>query len=79
MTDADILDDLAAFVRGRVRLATKDKALFERDGQRLNSQLMQGEINMGTAVLVWIERRRTGAADEEAEDVGATPDDEHER
>jgi hypothetical protein len=71
MSDVDALDDLEALVRARLRLALHDKALFERDGQRLNSQLMQGEVNMATAVLGWIERRRQGAAEDEVdEDAG---------
>jgi hypothetical protein len=68
MSDVEAFDDLEAFVRERLRLAVQDKALFERDGQRLNSQLMQGEINMGNAVLAWIERRRLGATAEEVEE-----------
>jgi len=62
MTELDALGELEAFVRRRQLLAMQDKALFERDGQRLNSQLMQGEINMGTAVILWIEQRRAGSA-----------------
>lgn len=57
----DELATLEASVRERMRLALTDKAAFERDGQRLNSQLMQGELNMGRAVLGWIERQRAGA------------------
>lgn len=57
MAEASELDELAALVRGRLRLAVADKAIFEREGQRLNSQLMQGEINMATTVLAWLERR----------------------
>ena len=68
MSDVDALDDLEALVRERLRLATHDKVLFERDGQRLNSQLMQGEINMGTAVLGWIALRRQGSALADVED-----------
>jgi|RhiMetdeSRZDD1v2_1073273.scaffolds.fasta_scaffold1059006_2 hypothetical protein len=68
MSDVDALDDLEALVRERLRLATHDKFLFERDGQRLNSQLMQGEINMGTAVLGWITLRRQGIALADVED-----------
>jgi hypothetical protein len=67
MNDVDALGGLEGFVRERLRLAMEDKVLFERDGQRLNSQLMQGEINMGTAVLAWIERRRQGMTMEEPE------------
>lgn len=67
---SDELDALEALVRDRMRAAALDKAAFERDGQRLNSQLMQGELNMGAAVLAWIERRRHGApVDAEEEDV----------
>jgi len=69
MTVPDPLDELEALVRGRLGSALRDKAAFERDGQRLNSQLMQGEINMGTTVLAWIARRRAG-------DQAATEDDE---
>lgn len=76
MTDVEALGDLEAFVRGRLRLAAHDKALFERDGQRLNSQLMQGEINMGSAVLAWIERRRQGITTEEVEESPDEPDSE---
>jgi hypothetical protein len=62
MSDVEVLGDLEALVRERLNLAMHDKVLFDRDGQRLNSQLMQGEINMGTAVLGWIERHRLGGA-----------------
>src|SRR5262245_35839516 len=62
MTDLDALAELEALVRERRQRAIHDKALFELHGQRLNSQLMQGEINMGTAMLDWIERSRAGAA-----------------
>ncbi len=68
MADLEPLAGVEALVRERVRLAARDKAAFERDGQRLNSQLMQGEINMGTAVLGWIERTRQGAASAIGED-----------
>jgi hypothetical protein len=68
MSNVDMLDDLEALVRERLRLATQDKVLFERDGQRLNSQLMQGEINMGMAVLGWIALRRQGIALADVED-----------
>lgn len=57
----DDLSTLEASVRERMRLARADKAAFERDGQQLNSQLMQGELNMGRAVITWIERQRAGA------------------
>jgi hypothetical protein len=69
MSHSDDLDALEALVRERMRAALADKAAFERDGQRLNSQLMQGELNMGSAVLAWIERTRRGAgADVEGDD-----------
>lgn len=57
-SDPDPLNVLARIVRERMERAAGDKALFERHGQRLNSQLMQGELNMGTAVLAWIERQQ---------------------
>ncbi len=63
---ASPLDDLAAFIRSRIAAAAHDKALYERDGARLNAQLLQGEINMGTAVLAWLERYRAGETPEEA-------------
>ncbi len=75
MADVEPLGEPEAFVRERMRLAMRDKVLFERDGQRLNSQLMQGEINMGMAVLGWIERQRQGAA---ADDEEEAADDEPE-
>lgn len=65
---AGLLDDLSAFVRARMAAAARDKALYDRDGARLNGQLLQGEINMGTAVLAWLDRQRPGdqaAADDE--------------
>ena len=68
MADVEPLGELEAFVRERLQLAMQDKAAFDRDGQRLNSQLMQGEINMGTAVIGWIDRQRQGAV-AESEDV----------
>lgn len=73
MTDRDSLAELESLVRARMRLAIQDKTLFERDAQRLNSQLMQGEINMGTAMLGWIERLSGGAAIED--DVASVEDD----
>jgi hypothetical protein len=76
MSDVDALDDLEARVRERLNLAMHDKVLFERDGQRLNSQLMQGEINMGTAVLGWIERRRQGVAIEEIDEDSSESESE---
>jgi hypothetical protein len=69
MTETDALAELEALVRERMRLAGRDKALFERDGARLNSQLLQGEINMATAVISWIERLRAGAPAAEIEDA----------
>lgn len=75
MTQSDVLGELEAVVGERMRLAMRDKVLFERDGQRLNSQLMQGEINMGLAVLGWIERQRQGAAAAEDEDVDEEPEE----
>lgn len=68
MTEGRELDDLGAMVRGRMQLAAADKAIFEREGQRLNSQLMQGEINMATAVLAWIERQPGEPAPTDADD-----------
>jgi hypothetical protein len=70
MTTTDPLGGLEALVRERMRAALADKAAFEREGQRLNSQLMQGEVNMATAVLGWIERLRLGAE--------VTPEEEEE-
>lgn len=69
MSDVEALDELEGYVRTRMRLAMQDKVLFDRDRQRLNSQLMQGELNMGTAVLGWIERRRGAAPDEPDDDL----------
>ena len=73
MPASDAFTDLEAFVRERMRLAQVDKAAFERDGHRLNSQVMQGELNMGAAVIGWIERYRLGesapAADDEPESL----------
>jgi hypothetical protein len=65
-------DDLASFVRARMEAAARDKVLYDRSGARLNAQILQGEINMGNAVLAWIERARDGAAVAETE----TEDDE---
>ena len=76
MTQSDVLGELEAVVRERMWLAMRDKVLFERDGQRLNSQLMQGEINMGTAMLRWIELRRAGADAAMAEDDTDTSPEE---
>lgn len=52
--------------------AARDKVLYDRGGARLNGQLLQGEMNMGTAVLAWIERAQAGVAAAEAD----TEDDE---
>ena len=68
MTETDVLAELEALIRERMRLAMRDKVLFERDGARLNGQLLQGEINMGAAVISWIERLRTGTPAAEIED-----------
>ena len=76
MTDTDTLARLEALVRERMRLAMHDKALFERDGARLNSQLLQGEINMGAAVISWIEQLRTGAPAAEVEDAAEDAEDQ---
>jgi len=70
---ASLLDDLATFVRTRMDAAARDKILYERNGARLNGQLLQGEINMGAAVLAWLERQRqhtasTAGAPEPADD-----------
>ncbi len=54
------LDDLAGFIRDRMEAATRDKAIYDRNHARLNGQLLQGELNMGGAVLAWIERRHAG-------------------
>lgn len=53
--------------------AAADKALYDRSGARLNGQLLQGELNMGAAVLTWLERRapaQAGAADEGDDEPG---------
>lgn len=76
MTDTDALAELEALVRERMRLAMRDKALFERDGARLNSQLLQGEINMGAAVTSWIERLRAGSPADEIEDTAEDAEDQ---
>ena len=74
MAAVDLLAELDAFIARRMDGAEGDKAAFEHEGARLNSQLMQGELNMGAAVLAWLERRRSGgeaagdAEDEDAED-----------
>jgi hypothetical protein len=64
--EPSLLDELETFIRTRMEAATRDKALYERNGARLNAQLLQGEINMGTAVLDWLSRRRAGATAEQA-------------
>ena len=76
MADVEPLTELEAFVRERMRLAMRDKAAFDREGQRLNSQLMQGEINMGSAVIGWIERQRQGVPAEAESDDDETADEE---
>ncbi len=65
------LDELETFLRARMTAAAQDKAIYDRNNARLNSQLLQGEINMGTAVLAWLERQRAGAD-------AAAPEDEPE-
>lgn len=68
---ASLSDTLSAFIRARMAAAARDKALYDRNGARLNGQLLQGEINMGTAVLAWLEAQRGGDAEsseDEAED-----------
>jgi hypothetical protein len=60
-------DELAAFVRTRMDAAARDKVLYDRSGARLNAQLLQGEMNMGAAVLAWIERAQAGVTVAEAE------------
>ncbi len=62
------LDDLEAFLRARMTAAAQDKAIYDRNHARLNSQLLQGELNMGTAVLAWLERQRAGEAAVNAEE-----------
>jgi hypothetical protein len=69
--NATILDDLTGFIRARIDAASRDKVLYDRNNARLNSQILQGEINMGTAVLAWLVKARQGevaAADEEDEE-----------
>jgi hypothetical protein len=68
MTDTDALAELEILIRDRMRLAMRDKVLFEREGARLNGQLLQGEINMGAAVISWIERLRAGTPAAEIEE-----------
>ncbi|MFN8559850.1 MAG: hypothetical protein U0531_21700 [Dehalococcoidia bacterium] len=67
MTNAQ-LDDLIAYIRTRSEAAARDKRLYDRNGARLNAQLLQGEINMGAAVLTWIAAARAGAAPTEQDD-----------
>ncbi|MBI2760215.1 MAG: hypothetical protein HYX51_02170 [Chloroflexi bacterium] len=70
--NATILDDLTGFIRARMDAAARDKVLYDRNNARLNSQILQGEINMGTAVLAWLEKARQGetaAADDEEDDT----------
>lgn len=73
-TTQDGLARIGALVRERMRLALSDKAAFERDGQRLNSQLMQGELNMGAAVLGWLARAEDDADPDMSEDADAGPE-----
>ncbi len=62
--------ELEAFIRARMAAAERDRALYDRNQARLNSQLLQGELNMGTAVLAWIERRTATSGEEgEAEEA----------
>ena len=65
---SSLIDDLTAFIRSRMAAAAEDKLLYERNGARLNAQVLQGEINMGTAVLTWLERAQAGQAAGEPED-----------
>lgn len=69
---ASLLDDLNAFIRARMAAAAHDKTLYDRNSARLNSQLLQGEINMGSAVLAWLDARQAGAS--VAEDDDSSPD-----
>jgi hypothetical protein len=70
---ASLVDDLTAFIRARMEAATRDKLLYDRNGARLNGQLLQGEINMGTAILAWLQKRGAAAGeaeiDEDADEV----------
>lgn len=61
-------DDLRAFIRARIAAAERDKAIYERNGARLNGQLLQGEINLGTAILAWLDRQAAPAAATDADD-----------
>lgn len=54
-----VLDALNLYIRARVEAAARDKLLYEQDGARLNAQLLQGEINMGAAVLEFLARQDT--------------------
>ena len=65
---ASVLDELARFIRARMEAAAQDKAIYDRNGARLNGQLLQGELNMGTAVLAWLDRQRAGEETAEVED-----------
>lgn len=56
-----VLDALNLYIRARVEAAARDKLLYEQDGARLNAQLLQGEINMGAAVLEFLARQDTSA------------------
>jgi hypothetical protein len=72
--NATILDDLTGFIRARMDAAARDKLLYDRNNARLNSQILQGEINMGTAILAWLEKARQGeiaATDDEDEAADA--------
>lgn len=75
MAAHDGLARIGALVRDRMRLALSDKAAFERDGQRLNSQLMQGELNMGTAVLGWLARIESDADQDVTDDADVQPEE----
>lgn len=67
---APLLDELSAFVQARISAAARDKALYDRNSARLNGQLLQGEINLGTAVLSWIEARRAADAQDSEQQSG---------
>lgn len=70
----DGLTQIGLLVRERMRAAASDKAAFERDGQRLNSQLMQGELNMGAAVLGWLARQASDADPDASEEADMVPE-----
>lgn len=74
MPPTDPLAELDSLVRERMRLAALDKAAYERDSHRLNAQLMQGELNMGAAVLAVLERRQRADAAASAPDDDAEED-----